>query len=693
MLTAFLSLAGFTPVQATTTLSLGSASRPYIEQEAPFQIFPDGTVTSVGFGGGRLDFGIASGGASESLTFFEVSTLEGTKVESGQVTIFNGEIYLGRGVGQVAEKIGSVDNSLDGVGGNDLRVNFTATAFTNSDFESASTPGNIPGWTVTQQRVFMGSTNPPSGATSTIAGFQTVRQGLLTGQSGCVGPWDENERTPSTFNFAGTGVVQAAASGQGLSNDGVARGAQFLKLRVYAYDPSPGAYVVRGPHAVSEEFTAVQGQEISFDWLALGPSDRYVAYGALLRTESTLDAGENRWTTILSQSGSSLSAWQNVKVSVPSTGSYRFVFIAGNFNSDCGSYATGELYIDNVNVVSNTISQDVAQQVLRLVRYENTSDAPSTSRTINVTGLDSNGNSFSSSTSLAITPVDDAPTLNSSPSVTFVNTANPDTFAIVAGTIDATDPDGDVMTLSATDEIIEANSHNSVNYDRKLVGSIADIWFSSSSLAYAVVPNDATLEAIDAPVTEVFALDYSDAGSTNPVSITVIGAYDMKLGAPAIVGVESELAQDQTSITFDVQFDEFVAGFTASDITLSGSSGTSGSWAVSEPTLIPGTTTYRFTLSNPEMINGSVDFSLNTAGITDYASPANNLSSGIFAGSAFEVDLMPLQVLGEIPDLNSQANPVVPNYSLNARGDTLYGARISVTDENGVFVIGDALTF
>lgn len=692
LLSAFLTLAGIVPAQASTTLSLGNPSRHYVEQEAPFQVFPDATVTSVGFGGGRVEVGVASAGGSESLSLAQVSSIEGTRVATGEVTVFNNEVYLGRGVGQVAEKIGSIDSSLNGYAGTNLRINFSATAFTNSDFEAVATANNIPGWTVTQQRVFMGSANPPAGATSSIAGFETVRQPLLTTPS-CTGSWDENVRTPSLFNFTGTGVVPATGSGQGLANDGVARGEQFLKLRVAAENSTSGAYVVRGPHAVSEEFSAVQGQVISFDWLALGPSDRYVAYGALLRTEPTLGVGENRWTTILSQSGSSLSAWQNQQVSVPVTGTYRFVFIAGNFNADCGRFATGELYIDNVNVVSNTISQDVAQQVLRLVRYENSSDAPSSSRTITVTGSDTNNSSFSASTSLSITPVDDPPVLNSSPTVTFVNTANPDTFSIVAGTIDATDPDGDSMTLSAVAELSELNSHNSVNYDRKLIGNIADVWFSSTSLAYAVIPNDAALELVSAPVTDVFELEFSDAGSTNPVSITVIGAYDMKLGAPAIDGVESEISQDQTSITFDVEFDEFVSGFGAADITLSGASGTAGTWTISEPTLIQGTTKYRFTASNPNPINGSVDFSISTSGVQDFASPPNNLSSGSFAGSAVQIDRMPLQSLGQIPALSAQASAVLPNYLLDARGDTLYGVRISVTDSDGDFITGDSLSF
>ena len=98
----------------------------------------------------------------------------------------------------------------------------------------------------------------------------------------------------------------------------------------------------------------MRGDTISFDWKAQGGSDAYDVYGYLLNTSTgaTVELLNETgvWVNLASTN------WATVSTTVPSSGTYKFVFVSGSFDSSGGQALGAQLYIDNIDVSSNRSS-------------------------------------------------------------------------------------------------------------------------------------------------------------------------------------------------------------------------------------------------------------------------------------------------------------------------------------------------
>jgi hypothetical protein len=108
-------------------------------------------------------------------------------------------------------------------------------------------------------------------------------------------------------------------------------------------DPPLLGYVMHGPAIVSDVFTAGAGNTIDVRWAASGDEDDFHVFGYLLNTATCAQ------TEVIDATGAAL-AWTDVSVSVPSSGSYRFVFVSGTYDQSWGGAAGGVLYIDEVEL-------------------------------------------------------------------------------------------------------------------------------------------------------------------------------------------------------------------------------------------------------------------------------------------------------------------------------------------------------
>lgn len=651
------------------SLVLSSNQVSYVEQADPVAIAPSVTFAATSFGAGHIRVELPSSTSTEILTLSSVATLAETQTTSGVITVFASEIYVGKGAGVAAEKIGSVSGTENGVGGNALRVNFIASAFENSDFEDGGTgTTNIAGWIIESARVISGTTQIAERILPALPG--------LTGHGCSPSTVFDSSAPNATINFAQTGVTST------VPGDGPSRGSQNLKLRLAVSNTPSGVYAVRGPYAYSDVFTITAGQKISFDWRAVGSSDRGLGYGALLKVSG---AGSD-WIELLSvatPSGQGTN-WATVETPVNSSGTYRFVFVAGGYNADCGSVTTGELYIDNVTVQSN-VSNDSIRQVIEAIRYANSADNPPASRGVNLVAQPQTGAAITpaSQIQINITQVDDPPSPATNLSHTYVNSlATGETFASQSGTLDATDPDDDFIEYGIVGGTSSAETVAGVTYDVSKSDTLGTLLVESSTGKYLFLPDDNAIDQSLVPVNNVFEFSASASGVVVTSSYTITAAYDMKLGAPSLSFVVVLSDTNSKEITYELTFDEFVDGFTSADITLSGSSGTVGSWSITEPTQIGSNPVYQFTVSNTAAINGTVSFTLDASGIQDYAVPPNNLSSGNPTG-VDESEVLISRVLSFTLGTPGKffGNPVSisPNITFEANGENPVGARLSIT--------------
>lgn len=102
---------------------------------------------------------------------------------------------------------------------------------------------------------------------------------------------------------------------------------------------------------VSDSFTAVANDVITFRWYPKFVSDDFAVVAYLQKSDCSK-------TLLLSASGSNIAnmipagtgtGWQDVSVTIPSSGSYRFVFVNGTFDRSGGTIAGAELYISDIS--------------------------------------------------------------------------------------------------------------------------------------------------------------------------------------------------------------------------------------------------------------------------------------------------------------------------------------------------------
>ena len=148
---------------AATTLSNTATSNPVFTEDGNEILIGEGiTFTNeTSFSGGYIEFAVGSAGATDILNLQKVSTAVTT---TGVVSVVGSTIY--RGDGTNANPVASIDGTLDGSAGKNLRIRFSS-AFTNAGFET----GNFTGWEYIGSRIDIGVTTLAGVVSSDVDNF------------------------------------------------------------------------------------------------------------------------------------------------------------------------------------------------------------------------------------------------------------------------------------------------------------------------------------------------------------------------------------------------------------------------------------------------------------------------------------------------------------------------------------------
>ena len=352
--------ASYTGVLAAPTIYNLSAAT-YTENAAAITLDSDISFSGgSNYGGGYMRFSLGSANSSDQLVL-----AAGSGISISGSSVYNNGTF-----------IGSIDSTRNGQNGADLQINFQSN-FTNASFESGTTTG----WTIGTSMVDLGVTS--------IAGFTSPNYSTMPANSG--GNNDGDAPSSASYNYA---VDGGGSSGT-------------YALRLYSQMTTANGYdTVHGPYAVSSAFTANSSDTLYFDWKAQGGDDDYHVVAYLLNTSS------GAATKIIDRTGAGSTSWATASVSVPSTGTYKFVFVSGTYDASGGQAAGASLYIDNVKAFGNTVTDSVLTTLGRLVTYQNTAEDASTARTLTVTAADGSLATQSATATLNVTNANDAPTMN-----------------------------------------------------------------------------------------------------------------------------------------------------------------------------------------------------------------------------------------------------------------------------------------
>ncbi|MBF0130962.1 MAG: DUF4347 domain-containing protein, partial [Magnetococcales bacterium] len=473
----------------------GLSGVTYIEQNSATAL--GGSVTVSGgtnYQGGYLDFSLDTITATETLSLTSDGSASTT---NGQISIVGNSVYLGNGT--TASVVGSIDSTLNGQNGNNLRINFVAgSSFDNGSFNTGSAGStSFDGWTAVNQQVKFG--------TNTIAGLNTPTDTVWpTNKPGNV---YTDQSTPTTLGTLTTTLSAVQDDGTGYS----------VILKSTGMTTQAGYDIVRGPYIYSNNSVALQANDtVSFQWQAQGGSDAYDVYCYIV------DVNNSTIQTLLNQTGSSGGAsttWATVTTTVAQAGQYRFVFVSGTYDFSGGRAAGAQLYIDDVTVtqanpagiVNDTSLSTIAQKV----KYSNISDTPSASRTLTVTAKNNANTTGTATSTLTITPVNDTPiaTAGSTLSYTEGGTATAIDATITVSDVDDTQLSGATVTISSgltsgdvlavTTQNGISGSYNSATGVLTLSGtaSLANYQTALRSVTFASTSDDPTATAASRTVT------------------------------------------------------------------------------------------------------------------------------------------------------------------------------------------------
>nr|MCE2680761.1 DUF4347 domain-containing protein [Burkholderiales bacterium] len=185
--------------------------------------------------------------------------------------------------------------------------------------------------------------------------------------------------------------------------------------------------------------------------------------------------------------------------------------VAGTVVGAVGKNAAGELILR----FNSDATQVRVALVMQQITYENTSDAPASTVTIDWLFSDGNGGSsagsaatVTGSTVITIASVNDVPVLQTPTPVAYTDTAANDVFSISTGQLPATDADNANLTY-----VIVGGTDNGSTISK--VGTYGTLTVTKSTGAYTFAPNDAAIEARLTDATESFAVTASDGTATD----------------------------------------------------------------------------------------------------------------------------------------------------------------------------------
>ncbi|MEA4920341.1 MAG: immunoglobulin-like domain-containing protein [Clostridiaceae bacterium] len=337
----------------TTTLNV-----PKIGSITPVKLDDDVTISSSSsFSDGYLLFentGPAVPGDKLSIVSDSSPTAYGAISSDGST------VYLGNGSGKAA--IGSIDSSLNGENGNDLKILFF-TELANGGFEDGTE-----NWAKTNSVI-------------RLSGDSTVNTSW-----GNASTTIEATRKNPYFNWNWVDTVDGSSS--------------YMRLYLSTWiNDSYGT--LHGPKITSTAFSASNGDSVSLYYYAKNTGDKYDVYGYLKDTVT------GKQQQLFFQRGDQTDGWQAVsaKITLPDSDNFVFEFLCGSQDGTGGRYISSELLIDNVRVVSDLVSSQVATNVARRVAMVSASQSTRTSttdRAYKLTAVDGAGGSATSNTTAVV---------------------------------------------------------------------------------------------------------------------------------------------------------------------------------------------------------------------------------------------------------------------------------------------------
>jgi hypothetical protein len=195
-------------------------------------------------------------------------------------------------------------------------------------FDNLGFEQGISGWTVASSRIRFGGL-------STLAGFPT--------------PTDPD---PVEYTSSGDAISVSVMPSFRYTLDTVDKPplGEVQSMHLYMGDPQIGIVdsyaALYGPAIYSNFFVNFNaGDSCSFDWKALPGADAYSIFAYMVEKDTGAYINLLRSWGANSTSGTT---WTTSTTPVPTTGAYKFVFVAGSWDSTGGTVIGGQMLIDNI---------------------------------------------------------------------------------------------------------------------------------------------------------------------------------------------------------------------------------------------------------------------------------------------------------------------------------------------------------
>ncbi|PKO19105.1 MAG: hypothetical protein CVU39_00710 [Chloroflexi bacterium HGW-Chloroflexi-10] len=331
---------------------------------------------------GYIDIAINSGGdMGDQLRILSSGSLG----VSGDAVSWNGN------------RVGTIDPVRNGVNGQPLRINFSASLL-NSGFET----GDFSGWSVNNSFSGLPGDTP-------------------------VGISQTSNVVTSQF-FSGTYAAELKINGSVTVGYGTAH----------------------GPEITSSVFYAKANDTLTLRWNAVDSGDDYDVYGYLKNSSTGVEQ------QLFYGRGDNTGGWVTTNASVNSTVcpsgtcSLQFRFLAGTYDATGGMVVGSTMYIDGINVVTDVVTNVIAEYIVEHLEYHNSSNSPVHSKSYTLTLLD-NASSGTASATASLSNANTTTTITADspdPSVYGSNYSVSVSVAAVAPSIGT--PDGTVSVSDGT---------------------------------------------------------------------------------------------------------------------------------------------------------------------------------------------------------------------------------------------------
>ena len=484
------------------------------------KIDDDVTITGSGFSDGYLlidNVGTACTG--DVLTIMSDSNPNAY----GAISLVGSTVYLGTGSG--TKQIGSIDETLNGEDGKDLKI-LLSTPLPNGGFESGED-----NWTFYNDFVKLSGDSNTTTSWLWSSSSNYTRVSVKTENPYYNYNWVEPPDGSSSYMYMYLSALLDTAYG-----------------------------TMHGPKITSNEFEANKGDSVSLNYYAKNTGDKYDVYGYIR------DTSTGATQQLFYQRGDETNGWQEVtaEITLPSSDNFVFEFICGSQDGTGGRVVSSELLIDNVRVLSDSVTASVVTNIARRVVLADVSQSPRTSalvRTYKITAVDSSGTSATSGTTAKVN----------------INTY-PDTPTVAMSAKSGT-----------TDTInVSWSASGATAYDVYKDGAI---WLSHTSVVSSTVTGLAPNQSCT-----VSAAGINDMGETNAVSLTkyslaavpTLNAVSSSTNSVVLeIGNEENTAGTAYRVEYSTDGDSWA---TASNYALTSTAGDTTSYTVTG--LLPNTSYY-----------------------------------------------------------------------------------------------------